>query len=391
MTITPVPSCNQEIYSHLRGLELLKLRVVSKATKDEVEKTKTFQRCISVIKQRIWSINFKSTISNTQPAWLHSNGKKLRILNCHTDLLWVIDPDHSSQTQLIHLAKVNNWKKVFWNATNLAVASPDSKAKYTTTIFDTESGKCLSQHKDSTLFPIDWMHQKLLMQKKDQNEDQVSLLTWDFLNELTVATQPIISFNSKFAAEIACKNEQIYCLSYDITQPFTKIDLQTQRLIPLINFSENNREAIKNFGVTDAGNIFFSKNSSFVVLNGENARVMTHIELPITPSHIKMQFPFMACSQKSQFFVYDIRTVKHPIYRQDYLTWNRWLRGALDLEDIVMCTLLGGDPYSDLWVSEMAFHNQSLFVCKDNSIEQFNLVSGSTTFLNNIKSIFYQK
>jgi len=399
MALTRVEDCDLMIYSYLGSHELWTLRAVSKAIKATVEKTKLYKKNASMATQA-WNINFKSSLMGTLPAHLHSNGKKLRILNRTANHLWNVDLNTTFHTRLIHLEKVKSLKKVLWNDTEIAIVrsvfpetqdedSYDPPTGYRTTIFDTENGRRLTHLEDISLLPIGWYHRQLLMGENKQDHQAITLFAWNVWNEETKPLSQIFSWdlpNNGF--ETACQNGKIYCLKYKEIQPFAKLDLQHQSLLSL-NYQMDcvGSECVSNFGLTDTGNIFFSKGSLFNLVNGDTSDVISRIALPIIPSNIKFQSPLMSCYQGHQFLIYDIRKFDRPLYKHHYVTqWEQFKQHILSFQSIAMpAFFFYSDPFYSVKIREIAFHNHSLFVCKeDDSIDHFDLTAGST-FLNTLK------
>jgi len=411
MALTGLLNCNQLIYAYLESYDLWKLRAVSKAIKAEVETTKHYQKYEKMAKfyaqfaeTKVWNMAFKSNIPGVQPTSMHSNGKKLRVIDLKGEQIWSLDPSATTlKTQSISLKKIEGCSpRYFWNTDEVAITHsiyPKNHnpfnvnlISFRTLIFNAENGNDIAQYEDTTLFPIDWCHRQLVMQEKHQNKQDVTLFIWDYLTEKTNKPTPIISFEGKIDLEtdlqMVCRDERLYYLNNLELQPFSIINLHNSQRYSLEykteEYKTNRRNYLKNFGVTETGNIFFSENTSFVLLNGDTAKVMANIELPITPLDIKTQFPFMICSQEYQFLVYDFRKMHQPVCQYDYLTWANQLRHLISIDGAI-ASALGTNPFFNTRVRMITLHNQSLFVSKgDQSIDQFDLTAGST-FLNNFK------
>jgi hypothetical protein len=135
---------------------------------------------------------------------------------------------------------------------------------------------------------------------------------------------------------------------------------------------------MRNLGVTEAGNIFFSTHEKeLVLLDGETSKVICNVVLPIFSQEIIFQYPLMACYQNYEFLIYDIRKIDQPVYHHNYLSWFKQLKGAFSINNIVT-SALGIDPFDDLKIRTVAFYNQSLFVSRrDDSIDHFDLAASS--------------
>lgn len=389
MILTGIFDCNQIIYSFLDSSSFLKLKSVSKSMKQEIEKTERYKK-IAKIANFSWNVAIKSSVYHTSPSHLHSNGKNLRVMNYYADQLWNIDPNTDSNLKPIILESDKVWKEVFWNNTEVAIAKPvypERRASnnhyptgYTTTIFNTENGENLGGMRDVWMFPVDWYGDSLLMKtKKENNIQNENLFIWNILNGCEVnSPQQIFSLDDKNFSKIICRNEKIFGIWHKKEQPFSQFDLQKQTLIPLgyqIHWLENSLGSIGNFGVTNRGNLYFSKGKSFLLLDGKTAKQISSIALSILPTGIIYQFPLMACYHQYEFFVYDVRRADKYVYHHNYLTLQKLIRKTMSIQTFIM-SALRVDPYYDLKIRGFAFHNQSLFVSKmDDSIDHFDLAA----------------
>lgn len=393
MALTSSYDCNYLIYSYLNDPTRWILREVSKGIKNEVE---PFLHCRyqwigEWIKNKnfTWQISRKSKIKGTIPYRLHTAGKKLQVLDDRHQL-WTIDPHDSLNSQLITLEKINRWNEVFWNNRKIALVSHFSnqnfeKKKYSTHIFNAENGNPLADLSNTSFYPIDWFDQQLLM-KEEKGKD---LWAWRPCEHESPPLQRIFSFDTPVPEIRTCQNEYIYYLNTGTRTPFSRIDLPSQSIVHLDKgMAPYESNSIRNFGVTDVGNIFFSLGYQFNLLDGASSRLRAEIKLPIFPHNIIFQFPLMACYKETQLIVYDIKKSDKPLYNHNFLNKKEIFKHYTSLSNYVTHFPFLPGPYSDCVIRSMVFHQSSLFIAKgDNSIEHLDLsasCSKMTTVFNKL-------